>query len=141
MSLFTHDIVIAHPVERVFATIADVTTHPRWQQGLVRTETVGAAPASVGARGVEVRRMIGREVGFPYEITVYAPPHRWGFRVLEGPVRLAVVLTFTSCDEGTRIQSTLQVPGVLGPLVGRMLLSQQRRNYARLKMMLEDGIL
>ena len=138
MSLLRHEIVIAQPVERVFAAVADVTTHPKWQEGLFRTETVGGTPASVGARGVEVRRMFGREFRFSYEITIYAPPHAWGFRVVEGPVLLSAVLSFTSRDQGTLVQSELQIPGLLGPFVGRALLMQQRRNYARLKRMLED---
>jgi hypothetical protein len=83
--------------------------------------------------------MFGREVRFPYEITVHSSPKAWGFRVLEGPIRLSAILSFTTERDGTRVESELHVPGALGHLLGPLMLSQQRGNYARLKALLEEG--
>ncbi len=83
--------------------------------------------------------MLGREMRFPYEIAVYSAPRTWGFRVLEGPLRLAATLSFTSRGDGTLVESELSIPGALAHLLGPLMLRQQRRNYARLKELLEDG--
>ena len=139
MAVFRHEIVIARPIDVVFAAVADPNTHPQWQEGLLQTQAESESQARVGARGVEVRRLFGREARFPYEITVYNPPHAWGFRALEGPIRPAAVLSFESQNNGTKVKSELMVPGLLGWPFGRALLAQQRRNYARLKELLEAG--
>ena len=139
MAVFRHEILIARPIDVVFAAVADVTSHPRWQEGLLHTQVEGDSHTHVGARGVEVRQMFGREVRFPYEITVYNPPSTWGFRALEGPIRPAAVLSFNSQNGKTLITSELTVPGLLGSFFGRLLVSQQRRNYTQLKALLESG--
>lgn len=139
MPIFRHQVFIARPIEAVFAAVANVQTHPRWQAGLLRTTADDPGVAGVGARGAEVRRLFGREVRFPYEITHYEPSHVWGFRALEGPVRPAAVLTFSTQNDGTHIESVLTIPGLLGFLAGRVLLAQQQRNYMRLKELLETG--
>jgi uncharacterized protein YndB with AHSA1/START domain len=111
--VFRHAIVINCPVEAAFAAVADVHTHPRWQSGLLKTEAEGTV-AHPGARGVEIRKLFGRVARFPYEITVFAPPRRWGFRALDGPVQPSAVLTFEPIENGTRVSSELTVPGALG---------------------------
>jgi uncharacterized protein YndB with AHSA1/START domain len=127
---FRHIAFIARPIEIVFAAVADVRTHPQWQAGLLRTELEPDSPMGVGTRGVEVRQLFGRTSRFPYEITVYDPPHAWGFRALAGPLRPSAVLAFSSRNQGTFIESELIIPGVFGFLLGRALLSQQQTIYA-----------
>jgi hypothetical protein len=134
---FQHQIFVASPPHDVFEVIADVTTHPQWQQGLLRSELLGDDPVGTGQKGVEVRRILGLELRFPYQITVYSPPRAWGFRVLKGPLRLAAKLTLKSERSGTLIESDLHLPGLLGWLLGRSMLSQQRDNYIRLKSLVE----
>lgn len=137
MASFRHSIFIKRPIEIVFAAVADVKTHPQWQAGLLRTEVEGDNHARVGERGVEVRRMFGRDLRFPYEITVYDPPNAWGFRALEGMIRPAAILSFSQQKDGTLIESELTIPGLLGFLMGPLILSQQRGNYTCLKELLE----
>ena len=137
MSNFRHEIFIARPVETVFAAVANVHTHPQWQDGLLKELVESDSYARVGARGAEVRRMFGREVRFPYEITIYKPPSVWGFLALEGPIRPSAILTFISQNNGTLLKSELTISGLMGVLVGRAMFSQQRKNYARLKELLE----
>src|SRR4051794_12296465 len=117
MATFHHQLLFACPIEKVFAVVADATTHPQWQAGLIRTDAKKGSAERVGAKGVEVRRMFGREMEFPYEITVYDPPRAWGFRATSGPIRPAATLTFSRHDGETLVQSELTVPGLLGTLV------------------------
>jgi hypothetical protein len=51
------------------------------------------------------------------------------------------VLSFTSENGGTLIRSELTIPGILGVLLGRLMLSQQKQNYQRLKQLLETAVL
>jgi uncharacterized protein YndB with AHSA1/START domain len=139
MSVFHHQVFIARAVEAVFKAVADVRTHSLWQEGVLETQADDDNSNRVGARGVEVRRMFGRTARFPYEITAYDPPHTWGFRALEGPIRPSAVLSFKSQASGTLVESELRLPGLLGFVVGGMMLRQQRRNYSRLKDLLETG--
>jgi uncharacterized protein YndB with AHSA1/START domain len=141
VAVFHHTIFIARPIETVFAAVADVRTHPQWQAGLLQGEVETDHPMGVGTRGVEVRKLFGRTARFPYEITVYDPPNAWGFRALAGPVRPAAVLTLSSCDNGTHVESELTIPGPLGLLLGRAMLAQQQGNYLRLKELIEMGTL
>jgi uncharacterized protein YndB with AHSA1/START domain len=141
VAVFRHQIFIARPIEVVFGAVADVRTHPQWQAGLLQIEVPTDSVAGVGARGVEVRQLFGRTARFPYEITVYDPPRAWGFRALAGPVRPAAHLTFSPHDDGTQVESELNIPGFFGFLLGRAMLAQQQRNYARLKQLLETDAL
>src|SRR4051812_33902416 len=110
MATRTHDIYIGRPSSDVFNAVADLHTHSKWQQGLVRTEHSERDGFGAGTKGAEVRRILGREVRFPYEITVHEPPLRWGFRATSGPVRPSAVLAFETEGSGTRITSTLSIP-------------------------------
>jgi len=138
MPVFRHEILIKRPVDAVFAAVADVHSHPQWQAGLLETHAPGGA-LGLGEKGVEVRRLFGRVARFPYEITHFDPPHTRGFRTLDGPIRPSARLGFKSGQTGTTITSELTVPGLAGWLLGPLMLRQQRRNYQRLKTLLEAG--
>lgn len=138
MPVFRHDIIINRPIESVFAAVADVHTHPKWQAGLLRSEAASATPG-LGEGGSEVRRIFGRAVKFPYQIAHFEPPKVWGFRAVGGPIRPSAALYFQSTPLGTLITSHLTVPGPAGWLFGPAMLRQQKSNYRMLKMLLEDG--
>ena len=76
---------------------------------------------------------------FPYEITVYEAPRRWGFRALGGPVRPEAILTLEASEDGTCVTSRLSVPGLLGWLLISSMWRQQEKNYRALKQLLESG--
>lgn len=141
MPTYRHEITINRPIEKVFATIADVHTHPKWQEGLVRSESGSSEKMGIGATGTETRKMFGREAQFPYRITLYNPPNEWGFEATSGPIRPSASLHFSSQNGGTRIESGLNIPGFMGWLMGGMMFAQQKRNYLRLKELLESGVL
>jgi uncharacterized protein YndB with AHSA1/START domain len=138
MAVFGHEIFIERPIDAVFAAVADVRTHPKWQRGLIETDARDSSPRA-GDNGVEVRRIWGRPVRFPYEITRFEPPRTWGFRALDGPIRPSAVLSFRTSGSGTTVTSQLTIPGVAGWLLGPVMLRQQKRNYRQLKALLETG--
>jgi uncharacterized protein YndB with AHSA1/START domain len=138
MPVFRHEVSIERPVEAVFAAVADVNTHPNWQAGLIQAEAAHGI-LRLGEKGAEVRRMFGRSIKFPYEITRFEPPKVWGFRALAGPIRPSAVLFFKSTKSRTIITSHLTIPAPAGWLLGPWMLLQQKRNYRTLKALLEAG--
>ena len=56
-------VVIARPVEEVFAFVTDARNNPQWQasSGLRRTEQIPEEPVGVGTRITEVWRFMGIE--------------------------------------------------------------------------------
>ncbi len=135
-----HQVHVSAPVDAVFEAIADVESHHDWQEGLLRSECEGD-PRVAGAKGVDVRRLFGREFRFPWEITVYDPPRRWGFRALGGPVRPQALLELEPDAEGTRVTNTLTIPGPLGWLAIGPLHRQQQIDHRVLKQRLESAAL
>jgi uncharacterized protein YndB with AHSA1/START domain len=107
--------VIARPREEVFAYYEQYDRHPEWQPELIRAELTTPAPVAVGTRGIEVRRLLGRETAATYEITEHDPPRRSAFRVLDGPIRPSGLAKFEPEAGGTRMTFELDL-GARGPL-------------------------
>src|SRR5215475_7499062 len=112
MASRTHEIQIAAPPAKVFEALANVHTHPLWQQGLVRTRADADQP-TVGQHGAEFRKMLGREMRFAYEITAFEPGKAWSFKATSGPVRPQVRVELSESNGGTRMVSHMEVPGIL----------------------------
>jgi uncharacterized membrane protein len=91
------------PIQSVFEKYAQYDRHPEWQAGLLRAELTSAPSVASGTRGIEVRRLFGREMSFPYIITEHVAPRRSAFQTLQGPLRPAGVASFSAVAGGTRI--------------------------------------
>ena len=129
---------IAAPVESVFEKYAQYDRHPEWQAGLLRATLVGDGPVACGTRGLEVRRLFGREVSFPYQITEHVAPCRSAFATLDGVLRPAGVARFAPVAAGTRMEFEMELRA-RGPLrvVSRLLVPvfnrQTRQDLERFK--------
>jgi uncharacterized protein YndB with AHSA1/START domain len=121
-------IVIGAPPEAVFALYERYDRHPEWQQELVGADITTPGPVGAGTQGVEVRRMLGREVRTPYEITEHDPPRRSAFRTFGGPIRFVGAATFAPVDGGTRMTFAVDV---LAPLPLRPVAWLLARRVAR----------
>lgn len=135
----TVQVHIGRPVDDVFAAVADPNTHPLWQSQTIRTETSDPAPLNVGARVTDVVRMFGREMSMTFEVTESDPPHAVSIRMTSGPIRPVNRMTFSSHNDGTLLESETTIPGMMGFLMGRGVISGQRRNLQKLKELLEAG--
>jgi len=131
-------IEIDAPIESVFGLYSKYDRHSEWQPGLLRAELTSGGPVAVGTRGLEVRRMFGRQIAFPCVITEHEPPSRSAFRTLEGPLRPAGTATFVAMERATRMQFSMElgirgvlraVEALLAPLFAR----QTQRDLERFK--------
>jgi carbon monoxide dehydrogenase subunit G len=137
-----HSLVVERPRADVFAFLADPKRLRLWQSGLVEVQARGEP--GLGARHLEVRSLMGKRIEQTLEVTVFDPPERLAFEVVEGPLALRVSHELTDVEDGTRIHVVGEGdPGPLfrfaSPIVARLVESQSKGDFARLKQLLEEG--
>lgn len=125
-------IEIARTPEDVFAYLTDVSNLPAWQAG------VKSATRRDG-RIEESRSLLGRELDTTLEIVDEASPRLFTLRALDGPVRFTVRHELEAAGGGTRLTVTAEgeVPGFAAGLLARGAERQFRKDFARLKQILE----
>jgi carbon monoxide dehydrogenase subunit G len=136
------ELAIQRPAEAVFERLADIEHLPEWQESAVETHVDG--PIEAGSRFTEVRRLLGREGRTELEVTVFEPPRRLTLHSLSGPVRVDVDHQLEAQGEGTLLKVVAEgEPGSLlrlaEPVVRRQAEHELRRDFGRLKELLERG--
>jgi uncharacterized protein YndB with AHSA1/START domain len=115
-------VAIKHPIEEVFAFIADGEQCPKWRSGVLDIKRVSGE--GVGTRYAQgVRGPMGRRIAADYEITAYEPNRRIEFQTTAGPVRPHGRYAFDAAEGGTRLTFTLdaQLGGIRKLLLGSMV--------------------
>jgi uncharacterized membrane protein len=101
-----HQVTIARPVGDIFAFVADGLNGPKWRPGMLDISLVsGSGAGAVYKQGV--RGPGSRRIDADYEITVYEPNRRIGFRAIAGPVRPTGEYRFDEAAGGTRLTFSL----------------------------------
>ena len=118
-------VVIAVPIDEVFAYIADGTNNAQWRPGVMDITAPEDGPAQgavyrQGLRGPKGQRMDG-----DYRITAFEPPNKIAFEVIAGPARPTGVFE-------------LEEP-VAGATTVRFSLDLEARGLMRIPMRLASG--
>jgi carbon monoxide dehydrogenase subunit G len=126
-------IEIARTSEDVFAYLTDVSNLPAWQTGVKSAELRDG-------RIEESRSLLGRELNTTLEIVEQEEPRLFALRALDGPVRFTVRHEIEATKEGTRLTVTAEgdVPGFAAGLLARGAERQFRKDFERLKQILES---
>jgi carbon monoxide dehydrogenase subunit G len=126
-------IEIARTPEDVFAYLSDVSNLPAWQTG------VKSATQHEG-RVEESRSIFGKELHTTLEIVEQEAPRLFTLRALDGPVRFTVRHELEAADGGTRLRVTAEgdVPGFAAGLLARGAEKQFRKDFDRLRQILES---
>ena len=126
-------IKIARAPEDVFAYLTDVSNLPSWQTGIKSAELRDG-------RIEESRSLLGRELNTTLEVVEQEEPRLFTLRALDGPVRFTVRHELEAADEGTRLTVTAEgdVPGFAAGLLARGAERQFRKDFERLKQILES---
>ncbi|MFJ9869105.1 SRPBCC family protein [Streptomyces sp. NPDC101165] len=138
MSAFHEEIDVDRSPGDVWAYLSDPSHLPEWQASAVSVEQLDEGPFGLGSR-IRVTRHVGsREVPMTMEVTEFEPPHTWGMRGIDGPVRGSVHGEVIPLAEGrSRVSMDLDFEGrgigkVLLPLVVRPQLRKELPHNERL---------
>jgi carbon monoxide dehydrogenase subunit G len=137
-------IEIARPPEEVFAYLTDVSNLPAWQSGVSRAQIEDGGEPRAGVRIRESRTMLGRELDTTLEIEEYEAPWLFVLRALNSPVPFRVRHEVEASGEGTRLTvvgegDTGFLPGFASGLMARRAEKQFRKDFERLKRLLESA--
>jgi carbon monoxide dehydrogenase subunit G len=126
-------IEIARTPEDVFAYLTDVSNLPAWQAG-VKSATLR------DGRIEESRSLLGRELHTELEIVEREKPRLFTLRALDSPVPFRVRHELEASGGGTRLTVTAEgdVPGFAEGLLRRRAVRQFRKDFERLKQILES---
>ena len=126
-------IEIARTPEEVFSYLTDVSNLPDWQAG------VKGAVLRDG-RIEESRSLLGRELHTTLEIVEREEPRLFTLRALDSPVPFTVRHELQAADGGSRLTVTAEgdVPGFAAGLLARRAEKQFRKDFERLKQILES---
>lgn len=129
------------PAARVFDYVTDPSRFSEWQNGVVEGHMEGTAPPSVGEKCITTRRIGFTDRVVTAEVTHVDPPHRWGVRGIDGPIRATVdvIVEPLEDDQRSRVTITVDFTGYgIGKLLVPLLVRPQARkeipaNVRRLK--------
>jgi uncharacterized protein YndB with AHSA1/START domain len=145
MSGFHEEIDVNRTPEDVWAFVTDPSHLPEWQASAIKAERLDAGPMGLGSR-VRVTRHVGRrrEVPMTMEVTEFDPPHSWGMRGIDGPVRGHFHGEITPVDDGRRTHLTMDLD-FEGRGIGKVLLPlvvrpQVRKEMPRNEQLLKDKL-
>ncbi len=126
-------IEIGRTPDEVFAYLADVSNLPAWQSGVKSATRRGGLIE-------ESRSLLGRELHTTLEILEEEPPRVFALRALDSPFPFTVRHELESADGGTRLTVAAEgeVPGFAAGLVARSAERQFRKDFERLKRILES---
>lgn len=117
---------IARSPREVFGYIADPARLPEWQPDVVSAAFDEPVTVVVGARGREVRHVMGSDRSINWEVTDYSPDHRYGIRGVDGPVRAHVTMDVSPSagGAGTRLRYGIAFEG---HGIGRLIATFARK--------------
>jgi carbon monoxide dehydrogenase subunit G len=122
--------------EDVFAYLTDVSNLPKWQSGVHSAERDGDLIH-------ESRTMLGRHMENELQIVDEEPPRLFTLRALNSPIPFSVRHELEPTGGGTRLTvigegDTGLLPGFAGKLMARRAEGQFRKDFERLKQLLES---
>lgn len=115
-------VVIARPVEAVYAFLADLENLPRWNYAIERTVQASPGPVGVGTVYRQLRSLPTRSEEH-FEVTAFEPP-----RLLEidgpiGPFHTTSSYLLTRAGAATRLVNTMRLEPLPGALSRLALLA------------------
>ncbi|MFB9356711.1 SRPBCC family protein [Actinoplanes nipponensis] len=146
MPPITISIEVERSAEDVFAYATDPTRFHEWQSGVVSGRMEQPGEPTVGARCLTARRIGGANRSSTSTIAHLNPPHSWGVRGIDGPIRAIVDVAVEPLPSGrARLTIAVDFEGrgigkLLVPLVVRREARKEMpHNLAALKRRLEHG--
>jgi hypothetical protein len=139
-----HSVVIARPLEAVFAFAADFANDAQWSAAVKRSERVSTGSLAVGTTLRHVTELLGQRVDAIGVVTELEPDQRACLRTQSGPIPHLDCRAVEQVEGGTRLTIAIdaELSGVFKmaePMVRSAGLQQLRADLDRLKELLESG--
>ena len=103
MAYYRAQLDVRHPIDEVFAYLADFSNTEKWDPGVVSAKRRGGGPVSLGTRFKVVSKFLGQELPLDYRIVQYDPPSRVVLEAENENLRLVDTITFEKTAQGTRL--------------------------------------
>ena len=140
----TQTIVVAKPLEDVFAFWADHSNNTRWQLGQKRCEWTSDGPIGVGSTYEQEASFLGRPIISRFECTEFEPDRRIRIVTTESTMPLDITREVSRTDDGrTRLVATIRGGSdgwsrLFDPLTRRMVARTTAKDYRRLAELLDS---
>ena len=137
------DTTIERPSPEVFAYLSDFEKNPTWQDGMRRCEWITGPPLRAGSRYRQEADFLGREITSTFEVSEYEPGMRVTAHTIEGTFPIRFTRWVEAIDDSTtRVRAIVEGESsgffrLFGPLLAPLVRRSIRRDYARLKKLLE----
>jgi uncharacterized membrane protein len=137
---------IARPVPEVFAFLEEVENNPRWLRGMESCTWTTPPPVRVGSRYEQRASFLGKQIRTSFEVTAHQQGSLVTIRSREGssfPITVTRQVEPLG-DRGSLVTETLDSDPrgyyrVAEPLLRLLVQRRIRRDYQRLKALLEAG--
>ena len=135
---------ILRPVEDVFTYLNDPKNYLQWETGVVENELITERPVGVGSKGRRVEKRMGTDEG-TWEITEHVPNESLAMTFESQRFTGSGGYRLEATDGGTRLNYWFIgnprkiLFKLLMPLMMPMMRSQVRKDYAKLKGILESS--
>jgi hypothetical protein len=138
-----HSVMIARPLEAVFAFAADFANDAQWSAAVKQSERVSAGPLAVGTTFRHVTELLGQRVDTTGVVTDLEPNQRACLRTQSGPIPHLDCRAVEPVEGGTRLTIAIdaELSGVFKmaePMVRSAGMQQLRVDRDRLKELLES---
>jgi hypothetical protein len=142
MISFDLNTLIYRPLTQVFTFVATPENDFQWQYGTLASTQISEGSVAVGTLFHAIGHMLGLRIETTYQVTVFEPNQRYGFKSVSGPVASHTLYTFAMTEAATQIHlSTETNPRDLfqsnDGIVIKKFKKQYKENLAMLKSVLE----
>lgn len=144
--MFTRSVavIIARPLDEVFAFVSDARNRPAWDESVDSEELTSPEPIGVGSTVRTRMRSMGRDYEIDWEIVAHEPPTHQRIESTAGPFSTTLVYELAGDGDGTSVRFSVTgrpsgMLRVMQPLIARNAQRNLDEGFARLKAVLEGG--
>jgi carbon monoxide dehydrogenase subunit G len=135
-------VVIARPVDDVFAYVADARNRPQWDESVGTEELTSPEPIGVGTTVHTTLRSMGSDYEYDWEVVQHDPPERMTIESTSGPFSTTLAYAVKPRAGGSAVDFSVTgrptgLLRLLQPLIARNTQRNLDRAFARLKQVLE----
>jgi uncharacterized membrane protein len=134
---------IDRPAGEVFDYLADMANNPKWQRGMKACTWTSEPPLRLGSTYDQEASFLGKKIVSSFEVVEFTEGSRIRIKTTGGTMPIDVTRTVETKSDGTATVGAVVrgdssgVFKIAGPLMKMMVGSSVRKDYARLKEVLE----